>query len=274
MKKFRIRTYEMESKKMAPGERVRFALLADLHGVELISSQGTLPEAVCRGNPDAVLVLGDMIVSVREESLALARELLEELVRSVPVFYAPGNHESRMARLPEQRESYLAYEKYLTRKGVCFLHNERLSMNFHGTDFVFYGLELPREFYRKPCSPRLPLAKLEDLLGVPSREGIQVLLAHNPKYGGTYFAWGADLTFSGHYHGGVMRLGEHAGLVSPQFLPFPSYCCGDFHRSGRHMIVSAGLGEHTVPVRIHNPRELIFADICGKEPSHGDSRQA
>lgn len=274
MKKFRIRTYEIESNKMAPGERVRLALLADLHGMELISSQGTLLEAVCQGNPDAVLVLGDMIVSVQEESLALAQELLTELARRFPVCYALGNHESRMARLPEQRESYFAYEKCLTGNGVRFLHNEHLSMNFHGTNFVFYGLELPREFYRKPCSPRFPLAKAEELLGIPAREGIQVLLAHNPKYGETYFSWGADLIFSGHYHGGVVRLGEHAGLTCPQFLLFPPYCCGDFHRGGRHMIVSAGLGEHTIPVRIHNPRELIFADICGKEPSHGDSRQA
>ena len=27
------------------------------------------------------------------------------------------------------------------------------------------------------------------------------------------------------------------------------------------MIVSAGMGEHTVPVRIHNPRELVVVEI-------------
>ena len=27
------------------------------------------------------------------------------------------------------------------------------------------------------------------------------------------------------------------------------------------MIVSAGLGEHTIPIRIHNPRELILVDL-------------
>mgnify|MGYP000550335492 CR=1 FL=1 len=27
------------------------------------------------------------------------------------------------------------------------------------------------------------------------------------------------------------------------------------------MIVSAGLGEHTIPVRIHNPRELVLINL-------------
>ena len=31
------------------------------------------------------------------------------------------------------------------------------------------------------------------------------------------------------------------------------------------MIVSAGLGEHTIPLRIHNPRELLVIDIKPSE---------
>ena len=73
-----------------------------------------------------------------------------------------------------------------------------------------------------------------------------MLLAHNPKYGDVYFEWGADFIFSGHYHGGILRFNEHHGLTCPQYLLFPPYCCGDFHRQEQHMIVSAGLGEHTI----------------------------
>ena len=86
-----------------------------------------------------------------------------------------------------------------------------------------------------------------------------------PKYGKTYFEWGADLILSGHYHGGVVRLSEHYGLSSPQYLFLPPFCCGDFHKGDQHMIVSAGLGEHTIPLRIHNPRELLVIDIKPSE---------
>ena len=43
------------------------------------------------------------------------------------------------------------------------------------------------------------LKKLEELMGKPDPEAINILLAHNPKYGRTYFRWGADLILSGHY---------------------------------------------------------------------------
>lgn len=274
MKPFVTKTYEIQLKKMEPGKRARFAVLTDLHGLELLSGGKTLYEVICGGRPDAVLVLGDMIVSTEKRSLSLAADLLKKLSEQFPVYYVLGNHESKMQRSEDQAEDYLEYERELTGAGICFLHNERTSMRIRGTEFVFYGLELPKEFFHKPHSPRLSLTRLEQFLGLPAREGVCVLLAHNPKYGNTYFSWGADLIFSGHYHGGVVRLGEHVGLTCPQFLLFPPYCCGDFHKGEKHMIVSAGLGEHTVPVRIHNPRELIFADICGKEPDHGHSGKA
>ena len=106
---------------------------------------------------------------------------------------------------------------------------------------------------------------MEELIGKPEDNGMQILLAHNPKYGKTYFEWGADLILSGHYHGGVVRLSEHYGLSSPQYLFLPPFCCGDFHKGDQHMIVSAGLGEHTIPLRIHNPRELLLIDIKPSE---------
>ncbi len=274
MKTFRIRTYQIESRKMKPGKKVRFALIADLHGVEPLCEGKTILQVIQEGEVDGILVLGDMIVSSQPQSLERAEELLVNLVRSHPVCYAPGNHEYLMSTCPEHQKDYQDYENRLSCGGVRFLHNSHTVVNLAETDFVIYGLELPWEYYRKPISPRLSLTAMEEMLGLPSGEGIQILLAHNPKYGSTYFSWGADLILSGHYHGGVLRLGEHTGLTSPQFLLFPPFCCGDFHRGEKHMLVSAGLGEHTIPVRIHNPRELIFMDIRGKEKSHGDSGEA
>ena len=44
---------------------------------------------------------------------------------------------------------------------------------------------------------------MEELIGKPEDTGMQILLAHNPKYGKPYFEWGADLIMSGHYHGAL-----------------------------------------------------------------------
>ena len=40
---------------------------------------------------------------------------------------------------------------------------------------------------------------------------------------------------------------------------------GHFRKGRKHMIVSAGLGEHTIPVRLHNPRELVIAELVHGE---------
>ncbi len=262
METFRTRTYEIHTKKLKSRHKVKFAFLTDLHGLVYGNNNQHLYEEIMKRKPDAVLVTGDMIVCRKMETLQAAAGLLVRLSEQIPVFYVLGNHEYKMSLNPEYRQQYLNYEYLLTRAGICFLHNEHISSDFHETDFVFHGLELPMEYYHKPNSPALSLKTLEELLGTPTGSGIHILLAHNPKYGNTYLSWGADLVLSGHYHGGILRFGENHGLTCPQYLLFPPYCCGRFHGGKSTMIVSAGLGEHTIPIRIHNPRELLMIEFC------------
>lgn len=261
MKTFRTKTYQIKMKKLNGGQSVRFAVLADLHGLVFGNENQDLFRAIETSGADAVLVAGDMVVSADTSTAKAVAGFFCRLVNVLPVFYVMGNHENKMLLNPETSEAYINYERVLTSAGVCFLHNECISMEIKGNTFTFYGLELPMEYYRKPSSPYPDEEVLEKLVGKPSSYGISVLLAHNPKYGDAYFQWGADMILSGHYHGGVLRLSEHHGLACPQYLFLPPYCCGDFHREGRHMLVSAGLGEHTVPLRIHNPRELLLAEL-------------
>ena len=262
MKTFRTRTYEIYTKKLKGGHGVKFAFLTDLHGLVYGNNHQHLYEEIVDQKPDAVLIAGDMVVNRAEETLRTAAGLLTRLSEHIPVFYALGNHEYKMLLNPDLRQQYLNYERLLTSAGVCFLHNEHVSSNFHGSDFVFHGLELPIEYYHKPNSPALSLTTLEELVGTPSEPGIHILLAHNPKYGNTYLSWGADLILSGHYHGGILRFDENHGLTCPQYLLFPPYCCGRFQSGKSTMIVSAGLGEHTIPIRFHNPRELLMIEFC------------
>ena len=281
MKTFTTRTFELTTSKLRD-RQVCFAVLADLHGFVFGNNHQDLYQAVTAQKPDAILIPGDMIVSRNTSTLPLAASLILRLVEKIPIYYSLGNHEYKMLLNPERREAYLNYEHLLTSAGVCFLHNESIHSEFGNTDFIFHGLELPLEYYHKPNSPALSLTEMEHMIGIPSEDGFHVLLAHNPKYGNTYFSWGADLTVCGHYHGGIVRLNKNHGLTCPQYLLFPPFCCGDFHRGTSHMIVSAGLGEHTIPIRIHNPRELVIVKIkppiqkpkiTGRNPDYDNTGQ-
>ena len=124
-------------------------------------------------------------------TLETARKLLCTLAKNFPIFYAMGNHETKMkAKGHLYRNEYLKYQAELKQKGICFLANEKSKVVLAGNSFVVNGLELPLEYYHKPFSPKLTSEKMEELMGKPDPEAINILLAHNPKYGRTYFHWG------------------------------------------------------------------------------------
>lgn len=261
MKKFITTNYVIYSEKIKASRGVRFVMLTDLHGLSFGKDNEALLSAIREAAPDAVLVAGDMLVREEPETFKTAEKLLGKIVNQYAVYYALGNHEYKVFQGGEHRKEYLEYEARLRASGVRFLHNQSEKFTIENIKFTIYGLEIPMIYYRKPRSPYLTPEVVRTLIGEPEGDSVNILLAHNPKYGKTYFKWGADLIVSGHYHGGVLRISKHVGLTSPQFLLFPPYCCGDFHKGNSHMLVSAGIGEHTIPVRIHNPRELLIIDM-------------
>lgn len=261
MNNFKRVRYVFHSDKIKDKRGVRFVLLADLHGIVYGQDNRQIVEYIEACRPDAVLLAGDMIVTRDSETLHTSEKLLKKLAEHYPVYYVMGNHETKSLGSSLYETNYLEYERRLTKAGVRFLHNEKERFTVNNNKFTIYGLEIPLIYYKKPCSPFLTTDKIKSLIGKPSGDTYDILLTHSPKYGDSYFQWGADLILCGHYHGGVMRLTRRHGLFSPQGGFFPPYCCGDFSRKGQHMLVSAGMGEHTIPIRIHNPRELLVIDI-------------
>lgn len=261
MQKFRLKSYVIKSDKLKK-EKVRLHFLSDLHGLSFECPMG----AIRRRQPDIIVIGGDMVTGCSRESLEVATRLVEELCAAYPVYYALGNHEQKMF-LPwedgrERNSEEEAFYQLLKEKTVL-LDNSRCICQVKGEKLEFSGLTLNRSYYRKPFPQKLRREHISELLGGAQDEGVyQILLAHNPYHGDAYFAYGSDLILSGHYHGGVWRFGENRGLISTHFHPLPRYCCGHFERGRQDMIVSGGLGGHTVRIRIRNPREIIEVDIC------------
>jgi hypothetical protein len=102
---------------------------------------------------------------------------------------------------------------------------------------------------------------LSETLGSPREDACRLLIAHNPDYFEQYAAWGADVVVSGHVHGGIMRLPFFGGVVSPRLTLFPRYDGGRFEKGHTVMILSRGLGTHTLPLRIFNPGELVVMQL-------------
>ena len=118
--------------------------------------------------------------------------------------------------------------------------------------------------YRKFSKESVTSGDITELLGRPAAEdACTILLAHNPAYMDAYLEWGADLILSGHLHGGLVRVPGIGGIVTPQGFLFPKYS-GEMTKEGdQTVIVSRGLGTHTLNIRLFNTPELISVQLGG-----------
>ena len=135
-------------------------------------------------------------------------------------------------------------------------------MSIKGINFEITGASLKREVYKKDgCYKNLDvysLSELQNAVGKPNSDALNLLIAHHPLFADVYNAWGADITFSGHIHGGAVRIPFlNLGLLSPERRFFPRYSKGVYKVGNMLLCVSGGLGK----LRLFNPPEIIVYEI-------------
>lgn len=246
----------------APDTPFSAVFLSDMHNASYGEGNCRLLQEIRSQNPEVIFVAGDMLTATEEPQMNAALSLMDELTRTYPVYYANGNHEHRMREFPEKYgNSYEKYADSIRSFGVHLLENTSERIRLHRMDMTVWGLELSQEYFGRGSRCELLTMQMERELGKTRDGSFHVLLAHHPGYFRTYADWGANLTLSGHYHGGIIRLPFLGGLISPQLRLFPEFSRGLYGENGRQMIVSSGLGSHTVNVRINNPPEMVVIDF-------------
>lgn len=257
-------------------EGMRMVFLTDLHDRQYDYQNGRLLRWIKGLKPHFVLIGGDMIIGKRSfgdtEDIMV---FLERLAKRFPVFYAYGNHEKRL-ELYEKMYGvrFSLYIHQMKGRGIRILNNSSIYIGavdnkavirdepFDSEDCIrISGLNMDLEYYNRFWNAKeMPDNYINEKLGA-SPSCYEILLAHNPEYFDKYADWGADLVLSGHVHGGVVRLPLVGGVFSPDFTLFPKYSAGEYYRGKSEMIVSKGLGDHTIPIRIGNPREISVLDF-------------
>ena len=259
--RFHIVKYQIYSDKV--NEEHQYVVLSDLHNKSYGEKNEKLLKSIDKISPEAILIAGDILTAKPGKSYEVAYELIKNLAAKYPVYYGMGNHETRLFLYPEvYGHMGEKYEKDLNRIHVKFLRNE--SRECKG-NIRITGLDMKRDYYKRFKKYPMDSYYMNETLGKVKKEMFEILLAHNPDYFEEYAAWGADLVLSGHVHGGMMRLPVLGGVVSPAFKFFPKYDGGLFQYGKSTMILSRGLGMHTIPIRIFNPGELISLKISPKK---------
>ncbi len=259
--------YQVETTKLGKAwNGFKAVFLSDLHDNQFGQDNEELLLAIEREQPDIVLIGGDMLVVkdwAKPDFTALAN-LYQKLVQNYPVYYAFGNHEQRMK---EERQNYPgwwdAYKEVLKNSGMHMLVNKSATIQKGNETMRISGITIPRECYRKGRIPAPSVGYLEQKIGKSSKTDYELLLAHTPTFAKTYADWGADLVLSGHFHGGTIRIPGLGGVMTPQLQFFSPLARGRVIEGGTQIIVSGGLGTHSINVRLNNLPQLVVVQFRG-----------
>lgn len=256
--RFVVRKYECRAERL--NKPLKLVQLSDLHNSTFGKHNERLLRAIYEQKPDIIVVSGDMYTSLLGREVTPAKELLVTLAKDYPIYYANGNHEQKTKDQPEEFGTlYEDYRRELEEAGICFLSNTSVYLAEY--NLRIYGLEIDQEYYRKFRTQILGIEKVREYLGTKEEVSYGVMIAHNPDFFADYAAWGAELVLSGHVHGGLMRLPVLGGVIAPSMKLFPKYDGGRFEEGKSVMILSRGLGTHTLPIRIFNPGELVVVKL-------------
>lgn len=254
--RFVVKEYNVYSDKISKSHD--FLFISDLHCKEYGKDNEKLFKAIDSLKAEAALVPGDIITAIPGESTEVALSFISQLKKRMPVYYSMGNHEYR-AKIYKKTygDMYDSYVSALNKEDIRILENEAVDLG----DINIYALTIDKRYYKRFKVQDMEKEYIESEIGkIKNEKAFNILLAHNPDYFDNYADYGADLTLSGHVHGGLYRV-FGKGLFSPRIAFFPKYDGGMFTKDKKAMIVSRGLGNHSFPHRFLNPGELILIHL-------------
>lgn len=253
--RLRVCEYVVRSEKVT--EEIRLAVVADLHSTFYGEEQEELVEAIRAGEPDVVLLVGDLADDkVPHEGTEI---FLEKIGRVYPCFYVSGNHEYWSGEIDRIKEMIASY-------GVTVLERENKVITVGEQRIEICGVDDLDGFDGFLEGWKKQLTACEKQL---DGRYYSVLLSHRPELV-EYYRDRFDLVVSGHAHGGQVRIpGVLNGLLAPNQGWFPAYAGGRYELGETVMIVSRGLCLNWLP-RIFNRPELVFVNLQSGIDISGD----
>lgn len=236
---------------------MRIVQLSDLHNYKFGKDNQRLLKKIRRQNPDIVVMTGDML-NGDDEDLDSLLQVVEQCVQIAPVYFSYGNHEKEYAKnfIPEQE-----LKRQIEKAGACVLDKEYVDVQINGQQVRIGGIYGYVLGYESEAGDEDEQAFMQ---AFTDTDRMKILLSHVPEgllLWKSMECWDVDLVFSGHVHGGQVRVPFLGGLYDPEEGFWPAYTRGMFECGYGTMILSGGLGSSRGILRINNFPEIVVCDI-------------
>jgi uncharacterized protein len=250
-----ITRYKYINSKIPKGfDGFRILQVSDFHNKNY---HGRLSEKIKKINPDIVVITGDLI-DRRNTRIDIAAEFVQELVKIAPTYYVSGNHEQLSGK-------YVELKEVLGKLKVRNIDNSNVLLKRGGAELRLMGIADPaiqqnEGTYLWDDSSQYVENSLKKLFNDVDTN-FSILLSHRPEKFHVYKKVNVDLVFSGHAHGGQIRIPFIGGLIAPNQGLLPKYTKGIYNEGTTSMVVSRGLGNSVFPLRVFNPPELVVVTL-------------
>lgn len=224
--------------------------LSDLHTMEFGKDNRRLVRKVAAQNPDMIALTGDYIESA--EDLPVVETLVAQLSEIAPVYFTSGNHDAASKALKELNST-------IHSAGGTYLSNEHVLLERNGAAIVLAGVEDRNSYANMPRPDTVC-----ETLDAAYPDSFIILMAHRNDFATRYPDIACDLIFTGHGHGGVIRLPIAGGLIGTDLKLFPKYDAGVFPCERAQMVVSRGLGGFPFYPRLLNNPEIVVVTLTEK----------
>lgn len=253
-KNLELNTFEIFSRNLPKEfEGFRIAQISDLHNAEFGEDNSELIRILKDSNPDIIAITGDVVDS-RRTDIDISLDFIEEALKIAPCYYVSGNHESRIS-------DYYILKEQMIKAGVTVLENQTSVITRSNSNIKIIGINDPSFNSDYLMGDEKSVIESQLKIVAQNEDNFTVLLSHRPEFFELYEDYKFDLVLSGHAHGGQFVLPFLGGLFAPGQGFFPKYDAGLFEKNGTNMIVSRGIGNSIIPLRLNNRPEVILIEL-------------
>ncbi len=257
----KITKYNIKSEKL-PNEFDNFKIvqISDVHSRIFGEKNIEFINKIKKINPDIIVMTGDIIDATTPDVVKFV-DNFKELFKLYPTYYSIGNHERKLGY-----NRYKLYLDTLKSKGVNVIVNGSIPYRKGDSKIIINALK-----FRENMQPRILTEdrkkRYVDYMKIKLNNidlnYYNILLTHDPENFQMYEKLKVDLIFSGHVHGGLIRVGKLC-LFSPRRKFFPKYGYGKHIINNTTLIVNSGIGSATIPIRMFNRPEIVVAKLNKK----------
>ena len=241
-----ITEYVIESAKIPLAfDGFKIVQISDFHDRKVSENDDvSIAAQIASINPDIIVITGDLI-DERTKNLDNIHAVFSEL-NEFPIYYENGNHDI-------DSPMYAEWLTMMDEVGIVNVSGSKVALARGADTISLFGVE------QTHVDDKWGLHNEEDAIGghiaplLSEQDQYRLLLSHHPNFYQEAAELGIDMMLSGHFHGGHVQVFGWTPL--DWFDPY--YGGGSFDIEGMSLVVSKGVGDGFIPIRIGCDAEIV-----------------